>query len=81
MISADLEQNRSLQRQSRSCRSSSMLKVSWGVAICDLRGDDGSGLSVTGVGIDVPTIGDLFHITKTAISVGDDLYPLSSWVM
>ena len=33
----------------------------------------------TGVGIDVPTIGDVFHITKTNICW--KLYPLSSWVM
>ena len=32
-----------------------------------------------GVGIDVSTIGDLFHITKTAISVGNDIP--NSWVM
>ena len=28
----------------------------------------------TGVGIDVPIVGDLFHITKTAIS-GDEISP------
>ena len=36
-------------------------------------------LRSTGAGIDVPTIGDLFHITKTTISVGDDIP--NSWVM
>ena len=33
-----------------------------------------------GVGIDVPTIGDLFHITKTSICM-EMKYPLPSWVM
>ena len=26
--------------------------------------------------VNVPTIGDLFHITKTAISVGDEISPI-----
>ena len=40
-------------------------------------------MSIAGVGIDVPTIGDWFHVTKAAISVGDEISPfyLFSWVM
>ena len=35
----------------------------------------------SGVGIDVPTFGDWFHITETAISVGDEISPVYSRVM